>query len=45
MKRLEDELSRTLDVYEQLLSTQAYLAGDGISLADLFVSVTDPYDP
>jgi glutathione S-transferase len=30
------ELGKKLDVYEQILSKQKYLAGDEVTLADLF---------
>jgi glutathione S-transferase len=39
MKKLEDDLNQKLDGYERILSKQDYLAGDTISLADLFVRV------
>lgn len=35
---LAGQLSAKLDAYEKILSKQAYLAGDEVTLADLFVS-------
>lgn len=35
---LAEQLGAKLDGYERILSKQAYLAGDEITLADLFVS-------
>lgn len=38
MDGFAEELGAKLDGYERILSKQAYLAGDEITLADLFVS-------
>ncbi|KAF5350518.1 hypothetical protein D9756_008530 [Leucocoprinus leucothites] len=36
IKQLADDLSKRLDVYDQILSKQKYIAGDELTLADLY---------